>query len=189
MWTATEDPSYQFVTLRPTSVTLTGGGGGGGPDLSDADPADLGTADSGTSGDASRADHVHDMPTAADVGAVDVALIGAADGVAELDSGGLVPSAQLPAYVDDVVEAANFAALPGTGATGKIYVTLDNNLTYRWSGSVYVEISASLALGETSSTAYRGDRGKTAYDHSQAGGNPHGTAIGDISGLQTAIDA
>ena len=47
-----------------------------------------------------------------------------------------------------------------------------------------------MALGETSSTAYRGDRGKTGYDHSQVTtGNPHGTAIGDVSGLQTAIDA
>ncbi len=119
---------------------------------------------------------------AADVGAVDVALVGAPDGVAELDSGGLVPSSQLPSYVDDVIEAANFAALPGTGATGKIYVTLDNNLTFRWSGSAYVEISASLALGETSSTAYRGDRGKTAYDHSQVvAGNPHGTTAADVS--------
>lgn len=97
-----------------------------------------------------------------------VALKGAANGVAELDSGGRVPSAQLPSYVDDVVEAANYEALPETGETGKIYVTLDDNLTYRWSGSAYVEISASLALGETSSTAYRGDRGKTAYDFSQA---------------------
>ena len=119
---------------------------------------------------------------AADVGAVAVDLVGAVDGVAELDGTGRVPAAQLPAYVDDTVEAANFAALPGTGETGKIYVTLDNNLTYRWSGSVYVEISASLALGETSSTAYRGDRGKTAYDHSQVTtGNPHGTTAGDIT--------
>ena len=80
---------------------------------------------------------------AADVGAVAVDLVGAVDGVAELDGTGRVPAAQLPAYVDDTVEAANFAALPGTGETGKIYVTLDNNLTYRWSGSAYVEISAS----------------------------------------------
>lgn len=86
--------------------------------------------------------------------------------------GGLIPTAQLPGYVDDVLEYANFAALPGTGTTGKIYVTLDTNITYRWSGSAYVEISASLALGETSSTAYRGDRGKTAYDHSQAAHAP-----------------
>lgn len=165
----------------------TGGGGGSGPDLSDADPADLGTADSGASADASRADHVHDMPTAADVGAVDVALVGAPDGVAELDSGGLVPSSQLPSYVDDVIEAANFAALPGTGETGKIYVTLDNNLTFRWAGSVYAEISASLALGETSSTAHRGDHGKTAHDHSQVvTGNPHGTTASDVGAAATS---
>ena len=80
-----------------------------------------------------------------------------------------------------MVEVANFAALPGTGETGLIYVTLDTNLTYRWSGSAYVEISASLALGETSGTAYRGDRGKTAYDHSQVTtGNPHGTTAADV---------
>lgn len=98
---------------------------------------------------------------------------------------GKVPSSQLPSYVDDVLEYANFAALPGTGETGKIYVTLDTNKTYRWSGSAYVEVSASLALGETSATAYRGDRGKTAYDHSQATGNPHGTTKGDV-GLSNA---
>jgi len=81
--------------------------------------------------------------------------------------GGVVPSTQLPAYVDDVLEYANFAAFPTTGETGKIYVTLDTNLTYRWSGTVYTEISKSIALGESSSTAYRGDRGKIAYDYSQ----------------------
>lgn len=66
-----------------------------------------------------------------------------ANGYAGLDSNGKVASAQLPSYVDDVVEAANFAALPGTGETGKIYVALDNGKIYRWSGSAYVEISAS----------------------------------------------
>lgn len=72
-----------------------------------------------------------------------------------MDGTGKVPTAQLPSYVDDVIEAANFAALPVTGATGLIYITIDDNKTYRWSGSAYVEISASLALGETSGTAYR----------------------------------
>lgn len=106
---------------------------------------------------------------------------GVAGGLAELDGSGLVPSAQLPAYVDDVVTAANFAALPGTGETGKIYVTLDTNLTYRWNGSGYTEISASLALGETSSTAYRGDRGKAAYDHSLlTSGNPHSVTKSEV---------
>lgn len=90
---------------------------------------------------------------------------GAANGLAELDANGLVPSSQLPSYVDDVLEYASKSAFPATGTAGKIYVALDTNLTYRWSGSAYVEISPSLALGETSSTAYRGDRGKTAYDH------------------------
>lgn len=93
---------------------------------------------------------------------------------------GKVPASQLPSYVDDVLEYANLAAFPGTGESGKIYVALDTNKTYRWSGSAYVEISASLALGETSSTAYRGDRGKTAYDHSQTTGNPHSTTKADV---------
>lgn len=66
-----------------------------------------------------------------------------ANGYAGLDATGKVAAAQLPSYVDDVVEGANLAALPGTGETGKIYVTLDTNKTYRWSGSAYVEISAS----------------------------------------------
>ena len=104
-------------------------------------------------------------------GKLDVSLKGAANGLAELDSNGKVPAAQLPSYVDDVIEVSSMATLPATGENGKIYVTLDNNLTYRWSGSNYVEISASLALGETEATAYRGDRGKVAYDHAMANGS------------------
>lgn len=68
---------------------------------------------------------------------------GAANGYASLDSGGKVPSAQLPGFVDDVLEYANLAALPGTGAAGTMYVTLDTNRVYRWGGSSYVEISPS----------------------------------------------
>jgi hypothetical protein len=60
--------------------------------------------------------------------------------------GGKVPSSQLPSYVDDVVEVANYAALPATGETGKIYVTIDTNYIYRWTGSVYVEIKDSSAV-------------------------------------------
>jgi len=91
--------------------------------------------------------------------------VGVANGVAELDAAGKVPSSQLPSFVDDVIEVADYDHLPITGESGKIYVTLDTNKTYRWTGSGYAEISESLALGETSSTAYRGDRGKTAYNH------------------------
>ena len=94
-------------------------------------------------------------------------LKGAKNGVASLDENGLVPSSQLPSYVDDVLEYDKLASFPKTGESGKIYVAQDSNKTYRWSGTAYVEISASLALGETSSTAYRGDYGKIAYDHSQ----------------------
>lgn len=59
---------------------------------------------------------------------------------------GKVPSSQLPSYVDDVVEVANYASLPVTGEAGKIYVTIDTNYIYRWTGSVYVEIKDSSAV-------------------------------------------
>jgi hypothetical protein len=105
---------------------------------------------------------------------------GVAGGYAELDSAGKVPSSQLPSFVDDVLEYDDFASLPATGEAGKIYVALDTNKTYRWGGTSYVLISESLSLGETDATAYRGDRGKAAYDHSQATGNPHGTTAADV---------
>lgn len=134
---------------------------------------------------------------------------GTPGGLAELDETGKVPSSQLPGYVDDVVdgyyhEGAFYSDLTHehkiTPESGKIYVDVESNITYRWSGTVYVAIGSDLALGETASTAYRGDRGKTAYDHSQIKkGNPHGTAASDIGytdthglkakDLQTAIDA
>ena len=85
-------------------------------------------------------------------------------GLAELDSTGKVPAAQLPSYVDDVLEYSTKAQFPQTGETGKIYVAKDTNLTYRWTGTQYLEISQSLALGETPSTAYPGDKGKANRD-------------------------
>lgn len=102
-------------------------------------------------------------------------------GVATLDTAGLIPSSQLPSYVDDVVEVAMASDLssasltvggdPITPESGKIYVDAigenASNKTYRYSGSRYVVISETLALGETSSTAFAGDKGKVAYDHSQ----------------------
>lgn len=119
--------------------------------------------------------------TASDVGAIATTAKGAANGVAELDSTGKVPSSQLPSFVDDVLEYDKQSSFPTTGEAGKIYIAQDTNKTYRWSGSAYVEISASLALGETSSTAYRGDRGKTAYEHSQlTSGNPHNVTKSDV---------
>ena len=103
--------------------------------------------------------------------------MGVAGGVATLDATGKVPSSQLPSFVDDVIEVDSYDNLPTTGEAGKIYVTKDTNLTYRWSGSRYIEISASLALGETSSTAYPGDKGKETTDkvntHVADLNNPH----------------
>lgn len=129
---------------------------------------------------------------ATDVDAIPASQKGAASGVAELDSSGKVPSAQLPSYVDDVLDYNSQSNFPGTGESGKIYIAKDTNKTYRWSGSAYVEISASLALGETSSTAYRGDRGKIAYDHSQvahAPANAEANVQSDWSVSDTSSDA
>jgi hypothetical protein len=67
----------------------------------------------------------------------------AVNGYCGLDSAGLVAAAQLPSYVDDVLEYANLAAFPGSGTTGKIYVAIDTGKVYRWSGSTYIEISPS----------------------------------------------
>lgn len=98
--------------------------------------------------------------------------MGQANGVATLDNAGKVPAAQLPSYVDDVIEgyysggkfytskgsSGNYSGVI-TGETGKIYVNLNDNKTYRWSGTAYAVISETLALGETSSTAYAGNKG------------------------------
>jgi hypothetical protein len=103
---------------------------------------------------------------------------GANSGVATLGADGKVPASQLPSFVDDVIEVANAAARPATGEAGKIYVTLDDNKTYRWGGTTYVEISAGLALGETQGTAYEGSKGaalKTAFDTHEADTDIHVT--------------
>lgn len=107
-------------------------------------------------------------------------------GKASLENG-KVPVSQLPSYVDDVLEYANKASFPATGESGKIYVDLATNLTYRWSGSAYVEISPSLALGETSSTAYAGNKGKANAD---AIAVLNGTGTGSVSkAITNAINA
>ena len=102
---------------------------------------------------------------------IDESKIGAANGVASLDSSGRIPASQIPGGFDNIEEYDTLKSFPTTGEEGKIYVTKDTNLTYRWTGTKYVEISPSIALGETSKTAYRGDRGKIAYEHSQITGN------------------
>lgn len=103
---------------------------------------------------------------------------------------GVIDAKNLPSFVDDVIEgyyssskfyktksSDGVYATEITGESGKIYVNLNDNKTYRWSGSAFVVISETIALGETSTTAYQGDRGKIAYDHASA----HGSAF--ASGL------
>ena len=108
---------------------------------------------------------------------LNTSLKGAKNGLAELDENGLVPSTQLPSYVDDVIEVNMGSDLtsatladdsPVTPEAGKIYVDLASNKTYRWSGTTFVVISDTIALGETSTTAFDGARGKIAYNHSQS---------------------
>lgn len=121
---------------------------------------------------------------------LDTSLKGSANGIAELDSNGKILESQLPSYVDDVLEGYyynnNFYEDSAhtkliTGETGKIYIDLATNKTYRWGGSTYVLISETITLGETSSTAYRGDRGKIAYEHSLiTSGNPHNVTKNDV---------
>ena len=91
-------------------------------------------------------------------------LRGASNGVCPLGSDSKIPPAYLPSYVDDVLEYDSYSNFPTTGEAGKIYVAKDTNKTYRWSGTQYTEISASIALGETTGTAYDGGKGKDLAD-------------------------
>jgi hypothetical protein len=131
-------------------------------------------------------------------------LLGKARGVATLDETGQVPASQLPSFVDDVIEgylyngkfykeSAHTTAITGEG--GKIYVDLGNKKTYRWSGSAFVEISASIAIGETTGTAFDGKRGKdleNAYSSLNTNLskklNITGTSDPDTSGYITKVD-
>lgn len=140
--------------------------------------------------------------SASEVGAIPTTMLGSPDGVAELDSNGLVPTSQLPSSIDNVVtgtaqnvttQATGTYAATGFIKTGestpttleenKIYLDTTINVQFRWTGEStnLISIGSGLTLGETSTTAYRGDRGKTAYDHSQlTSGNPHNVSKTDV---------
>lgn len=143
---------------------------------------------------------------------------GSANGVAELDNSGKVPSSQLPSYIDDVVDVVGFVSSNPTQsmlvgqiyynttnrrlfkaisqtqgieedpAQDKIYVKVDDNTTWRWSGTTLVQLNSGLVLGETSTTAYRGDKGKEAYDHSVNMGNALTTVPDWSTELQQQIN-
>jgi hypothetical protein len=118
----------------------------------------------------------NDVTTALTFTPENAANKGTANGYASLDSGGKVPSTQLPSYVDDVLEYNNLASFPATGTAGVIYVAQDTNKTYRWSGSTYVEISASPgstdAVTEGSTNLYYTDaRARAAISVTDSGGD------------------
>lgn len=91
---------------------------------------------------------------------------------------------------DSFDQYADLASFPGTGNADVVYVAQDTGYLYRWTGSTYAQMSAELALGETPSTAYRGDRGKTAFDHTSLTNNPHSVTkaqvgLGNVPNLDT----
>lgn len=118
---------------------------------------------------------------------------GVANGVATLDGSGKVPQAQLPGFLDDVLEYANYASLPATGTAGIIYIDMSNGKQYRWSGSAY----ASTGGGAVDSVA--GKVGVVTLVTSDISGldtalankaaSSHTHSIADVTGLQTALDA
>lgn len=116
-----------------------------------------------------------------------IANKGVANGYAGLDATGKVPVAQLPSYVDDVLEFANLAGFPATGEAGKIYVALDTNKTYRWSGSAYIYITSGAVdsvAGKTGVvTLVKGDVGLGNVDNTSDANKPISTAT------QTALNA
>ena len=154
---------------------------------SSTSPVMNGAATVGASLRYARADHVHPSDTSK----VNTSLLGVANGVATLDSGGKVPSSQLPAYVDDVLEYANQAAFPATGETGKIYVALDTNKTYRWSGSAYIYITSGAVdsvAGKTGVvTLVKGDVGLGNVDNTSDVNKPVSTAQQSALNLKAAL--
>ena len=131
--------------------------------------------------------------SATDVSAIPSSSKGAKSGVAELDENGFVPASQLPSYVDDTVEGY-YNSTDGkfykeesftteiAGESGKIYVNINgDSKTFRWSGTTFVEISKSLALGTTSSTAFAGDKGQVAYEHATAKGSAFSSGLYKIT--------
>lgn len=171
--TAAGDPHPQYTTTAEAAaaapVQLVAGKSG----LVTLVKADVGLGNVDNTSDANK-------PVSS---AVSTALSAKADLV-----GGLVPANQLPSYVDDVLECANLAAFPVTGESGKIYLAVDTNKQYRWSGSTYVITGSDLALGETAATAFRGDQGKTAYDHSQVAHAPSNAEANVQSDWNQATD-
>jgi hypothetical protein len=125
--------------------------------------------------------------------AINVSQKGVANGIATLGPDGLVPAIQLPSYVDDILEFANLAAFPGTGETSKIYIALDTNKTYRWSGSVYVYITSGAVdsvAGKTGVVALvKADVGLANVDNTSDLNKPISTATQTALNLKASLDS
>ena len=126
-------------------------------------------------------------------GKIGVSEKGVANGVATLDGTGKIPSAQLPSYVDDVVEYANAASFPATGSAGILYIDLATNKQYRWGGSAYAQITSGAVDSVAGKTGIitLGTADITGLDTALSGkaSSTHSHSISDITGLQGALDA
>ena len=118
---------------------------------------------------------------------------GVANGVATLDGTGKIPSAQLPSYVDDVVEYSNMASFPATGSAGILYIDLTTNKQYRWGGSAYAQITSGAVDSVAGKTGVitLGTADITGLDTALSGKAlaTHSHIISDVTGLQGALDA
>lgn len=103
--------------------------------------------------------------------------MGANNGVATLGSDGKVPSSQLPSYVDDVIEYDKTSDFPATGESGKIYISKEDNTTWRWSGTAYMQIKGDLIIGTATGNAADG---KVVNDHINNTSNPHGVTKSQV---------
>jgi hypothetical protein len=117
-------------------------------------------------------------------------------GLATLDATGKVPAAQLPSFVDDVLEFSNLASFPVSGENGVIYVAIDSNKTYRWSGSTYIEISPSAVTSVFGRSgvvsAQSGDYSATQVSNTPAGSLSAVTvqaAIDELDSEKQPVDA
>lgn len=127
---------------------------------------------------------------------IDESREGQANGIATLDGAGLVPAAQLPSYVDDVLEYANLAGFPVTGELGKIYIAIDTGYTYRWTGTVYVDITGKVdsvdgRTGAVTLTDLYEPKNTNIQTHIADTNNPHGvtkTQVG-LSNVDNTSDA
>ena len=89
-------------------------------------------------------------------------------GIASLNSSGKVPAAQLPSYVDDVLEVTTYADLPEEGEPDKIYIVVTDEKsngetsTYRWAGTTYAVVSNTLTAADVKAL-YESNADTNAY--------------------------